>query len=93
MVVCENLCPTHNNTFKLNDVLELLKKGVKHVTPKMWKNFIEHVKKVEVKFWDLEHLTDEIMDEQPEESDRHVLTIGTGDTSSSDCNSVCFFIF
>jgi len=76
---------THNNTFKLKDVLELLQKGVEHVTPDMWKNFIEHVKKVEDKFWDLEHLTDEVMDELPEESERHVLTIGTGDTSSSDC--------
>jgi len=77
---------THNNTFKLKDVLELLKKGVEHVTPEMWKNFIEHVKKVEDKFWDIEDVTDSVMDEQPEE-DRHVLTIGTGDTSSSDCDS------
>ncbi|CAI6374565.1 unnamed protein product [Macrosiphum euphorbiae] len=54
---------THNNTFKLKDVMELLKKGVEHVSPDMWKNFIEHVKKVEDKFWDLEHITDELMDE------------------------------
>jgi len=78
---------THNNTFELIDVLMLLKKGVEHVTPKMWKNFFEHVKKLEDKFWDLEQLTDEITDELPEESERQVLTIGTGDTSSSDCDS------
>eukprot|EP00102_Acyrthosiphon_pisum_P012353 XP_008181464.1 PREDICTED: uncharacterized protein LOC103308939 [Acyrthosiphon pisum] len=78
---------THNKTFKLKDVMELLQKGVEHVSPDMWKNFIEHVKKVEDKFWDLEHITDEIMDELPEEDERHVLTIGTGDTSSSDYDS------
>ncbi|KAL4107235.1 hypothetical protein QTP88_017618 [Uroleucon formosanum] len=50
----------------------------------MWKNFIEHVKKAEDKFWDLEHITDKITDELPEEDERHVLTIGTGNTSSSD---------
>jgi len=74
----------HNNTYKLNDVLELLKKGVEHVTPEMWENFVEHVKKVEEQFWDIENITDSVMDKQPEEEDRHVLMIGTGDTSSSD---------
>ncbi|KAL4097030.1 hypothetical protein QTP88_021870 [Uroleucon formosanum] len=75
---------THNNTFKLKDVLELLKKGVEHVTPKIWKNFIEHVKNVEDKFWELERITDELMDELPEDVERHVLTIGSDDTCSSD---------
>lgn len=28
----------HNTTFKLKDVLELIKKGVENVTPKMWTN-------------------------------------------------------
>lgn len=71
---------THNNTFKLNDVLELLKKGVEQVTPDMWTNFIGHVINEEEKFWNIDHLTDEIMDEQPEE-ERQILTIGTGDSS------------
>lgn len=68
-------------------MIELLKKGVEHVTPEMWKHFIEHTKKVEDKFWDIDRITDEITDELPEESERHVLTIGTGNTSSSDCDS------
>ena len=68
----------------MKDVLELLKKGVDHVTPEMWTNFVEHVKKVEEEFWDIEHVTDSVMDENPEEVERHILTIGTGDTSSSD---------
>ncbi|CAI6353612.1 unnamed protein product [Macrosiphum euphorbiae] len=74
---------THNNTFKLKDVQELLKKGVDHVTPEMWTNFVGHVIKEEEKFWNIEHTTDELIDNLPEEGARHVLLIGTGDTSSS----------
>jgi len=73
---------THNNTFKLKDVQELLKKGVDHVTPEMWTNFVGHVIKEEEKFWNIEHTTDELIDNLPEGA-RHVLLIGTGDTSSS----------
>lgn len=72
---------THNNTFKIKDVQELLKKGVEHVTPEMWTNFIEHVLKEEEKFWRIDFLSDEILEEEPEE-ERHILTVGTGDTCS-----------
>lgn len=51
----------------------------------MWTNFVGHVVKEEEKFWNLEHLTDEILDEEPDEA-RHILTI-TGDTSSSESSS------
>jgi len=78
---------THNTTSKLKDVLELLKKGVDNVTPEMWTNFIGHVIKVEEKCWNIENLTDEILDEGPDEGVRHILTIRTGDTSSSDLDS------
>jgi len=78
---------THNNSYKLKDVLKLLKKGVDHVTPEMWKNFVEHGKKVEEEFWDIEHVTDSVMDEQPEEGERRVLMIRTCDTSASDSDS------
>jgi len=53
----------------------------------MWTNFIGHVIKEEEKFWNIENLTDEILDEEPDEEVRHILTIGTGDTSSSDLDS------
>ncbi|XP_027843956.2 uncharacterized protein LOC114124782 [Aphis gossypii] len=78
----KNYVRTHNNTFKIKDVLDLLKKGVDHVTPEMWSNFVGHVVKEEEKFWNIEHLTDELLDEEPDDG-RHILTIGTGDTSSS----------
>lgn len=77
---------THNTTFKLKDVLALLEKGVENVTPEMWTNFVGHVIKEEDKFWNIENLTDEILDEEPDEGVRHILTI-TGDTSSSDLDS------
>lgn len=79
--------PTHNTTFKLKDVLELLKNEVENVTPEMWTNFIGHVIKEEDKLWSIEYLTDEILDKEPDEGVRHILTIGTGDTRSSDLDS------
>jgi len=68
---------THNSTFKLKDVKELLERGVEHVTPEMWTNFVGHVVKEEEKFWTIDSITDDYMDEEP---GRHILTIG--DTSS-----------
>lgn len=73
---------THNKTYKIKDVHELLKKGVEHVTPDMWKNFVGQVKNEEETFWNIDFITDEIMDEGA----GHVLTIETGDISSSELN-------
>ncbi|KAE9522741.1 hypothetical protein AGLY_016850 [Aphis glycines] len=77
---------THNNTYKLKDVQELLKQGVEHVTPEMWTNFVQHVVKEEDKFLRIDFITDEMLEEEPE-SEQHILTIGTGDTSDSDFDS------
>ncbi|KAL4105003.1 hypothetical protein QTP88_020278 [Uroleucon formosanum] len=66
---------THNSTFKLKDVKELLERGVEHVTPEMWKNFVGHVVKEEEKFWNIDSITDDYMDEEP---GRHILTIVCG---------------
>lgn len=70
----------HNKTFKLNDVVELLKSSVECVTPDMWTNFVGHIIKEEEKLWNIDFLTDEIMDEEPEV--RHVFMIETDDTCS-----------
>lgn len=70
----------HNTTFKLKDVQELLKRGVEQVTPEMWSNFVGHVMKEEEKFWKIDNITDDYIDEEPQEGARHILTIG--DTSS-----------
>lgn len=54
---------TYINTFKLKDVNELLKKGVEHITPEMWTNFVDYVLKKEDKFWNIDFISDEIIDE------------------------------
>lgn len=78
----------HNTTFKLNDVLELIKKGLENITPEMWTNFVGYVIKEEDKFWNIENLTDEILDKEPNEGVRHNIHKGeTCDASSSDLDS------
>lgn len=78
---------THNATFKLKDVLELIKKGVENITPEMWTKFVGHVIKEEDNLWNIDHLTDQVLDEEPDEGVHHILTIEIGDTSSSDLDS------
>ncbi|XP_025202892.1 uncharacterized protein LOC112599971 [Melanaphis sacchari] len=68
----------HNTTFKLQDVHNLLKDAVEHVTSEMWTSFIGHVIKEEDKFLRVDHLSDEVFDA---ETGEHTLTI-TGDTTS-----------
>lgn len=71
---------TNNTTFKLNDVQQLLIDGIQRVTPEMWFNFISHIIKEEDKFWEIDFITDDMLEEN---ESRHVLTI-TGQTSSED---------
>jgi len=68
----------NNTTFKLQDVHNLLKDAVEHVTSEMWTNFIGHVIKEEDKLLRVDHLSDEVFDA---ETGEHTLTI-TGDTTS-----------
>jgi len=70
---------TNNTTFKLNDVRQLLIDGTQRVTPEMWSNFISHTIKEEDKFWQIDFITDDML----EENESHVLTI-TGQTTSED---------
>jgi len=44
----------NNTTFKLPDDHKLLIDGVKHVTPKMWKNLVKHTMEEEEKFWEID---------------------------------------
>jgi len=74
----KNYVRMNNTTYKLQDVRKLLEDGVERVTPDMWKNFVAHVIKEEDKFWHIDVISDQLLDE---EQGSHVLTI-TGDTSS-----------
>lgn len=73
----------NNTTFKINDVRQLLNDGIQKVTPEMWSNFVSHTIKEEDKLWQIDYISDEMLDEEPTS---HVLTI-TGLTSDSE-NSV-----
>jgi len=72
---------TNNTTFKLPDVKKLLIDGVNQCTPEMWKNFVQHVIKVEDRFWKVDLTIDDVMDNE----NLHVMTIG--DISDSDDSS------
>lgn len=78
--VVKNHVKQNNTSFKLNDVRQLLIDGVQKVTPEMWANFVQHTTKEEDKMWDIESITDEMLDELDPKS-QHILTI-TGETST-----------
>ncbi|XP_026819046.1 uncharacterized protein LOC113557684 [Rhopalosiphum maidis] len=75
----------NNTTYKLNDVRQLFNDGIKKVTPEMWSNFVSHTIKEEDKFWQLDFISDEML-EETQASTSHVLTI-TGETTSDSENS------
>ncbi|XP_029671493.1 uncharacterized protein LOC115240469 [Formica exsecta] len=51
-----------NNTFKIQDVKLLLEQGVDRVTAEHWTNFIKHVTNEEKKMWEIDHITDKMID-------------------------------
>lgn len=79
----KNYVKMNNSTFKMNDVKKLLEEGVERVTPDMWKNYVDHIIKVEEKFWQVDYISNELLDA---EVTSHLLTI-TGDTSDSFSDS------
>jgi hypothetical protein len=45
-----------NNTFKTNDVKDLIIKGFKTITPEKWTNFCNHIEnKIEPQYWKSDH--------------------------------------
>ncbi|XP_029347324.1 uncharacterized protein LOC100168529 [Acyrthosiphon pisum] len=74
---------TNNTTFKLPDVQKLLHEGVELVTPQLWKNFINQVIKEEDQFFEIDFITDELLEaELMEPNTLHYVTI-KGDISES----------
>lgn len=72
---------TNNSTFKINDVRRLLNEGIERVTPEMWSNYVSHTIKEEDKFWQIDYISDEMLDEH---TTQHVLTITGLTTSDSE---------
>jgi len=78
----KNFVKMNNTTFKLPDVQQLFRDGVDRVTPEMWKNFVEHTKKEEDKFWTIDFHVESVLDNM----DSTIMTI-TGDTTSGSDDS------
>jgi len=75
---------TNNTTFKLTDVQKLLHEAVERITPQMWKNYVNHIIKIEDKFFELDFIIDELLEaEFPEPNALHIVTL-SGDISDSE---------
>ncbi|GFQ87614.1 hypothetical protein TNCT_457061 [Trichonephila clavata] len=53
-----------NKTFKLNEIKELVIKGIENVSTQNWANCINHVIKKEKEMWEIDGLVDEIWENQ-----------------------------
>lgn len=54
----------NNTTYKLPDVKNLLLEGIKRVDADMWKNFINHTKREEIKFYEIDNIIDDTLSEE-----------------------------
>jgi len=72
----------NNKTFKLPEIRTLFIEGVERVTPEMWKDYISHVIKEEEKFYQIDFVSEELL----ESNASNVLTI-TGDTSDTESDN------
>lgn len=71
-----------NTTLKLNDVKQLLVEGVKSVTAENWRNFEDYTIKEEAKFWEIDNIVDEYID------DEYNCTFNVDTSSDSDDNNM-----
>ncbi|GFW88363.1 hypothetical protein TNCV_2286891 [Trichonephila clavipes] len=65
-------------TFKLNEINELVTKGIDNVTTQNWINCINHVIKKEKEMWEIDGLVDEIWENQ-----NFIISVNS-DSSESD---------
>ena len=68
----------NNKTYKLGDVKLLLANAIKEITTEKWRDCVAHVIKEEEKLWELECVTDKVVDS---------MVINTADSSSSKSES------
>jgi hypothetical protein len=61
-----------NNTFKTNDVKDLIIKEFKTITPEKWTNFCNHVEnKIEPQYWKSDHIIEGDHDSEGETTDMY----------------------
>lgn len=63
----KNHMQMNNTTYKLPDVKQLLVESINRVDAEMWKNFINHSKKEEKKFYEIDFIIDDVL--SPEATD------------------------
>lgn len=67
-----------NTTIKSSDVKQLLIEGVESVTAENWQNFEDHIIKEESKFWEIDNIVDDFID------DEYTCTFNVRTSSDSD---------
>jgi len=75
--VVKNYAKQNNISFKLNDFQKVLNEGIQKVTPEMWANFVSHTIKEEDKFYEIDIISDRMMNDED-----HIMMIN--DDTSSD---------
>lgn len=70
-----------NITYKLHDIRQLLINGVERISPEMWATYVSNTIKEEEKFWQIDFLIDDILEEIENQESIQILTI-TERTSS-----------
>lgn len=61
--VVKRHCRTQNKSFTLKEIEDLVPNGFEQVTPAMWSNFCDHVKKVEDEYWEKDGLIEDALEE------------------------------
>jgi len=67
-----------NTALKSSDVKQLLIEGVESVTAENWQNFEDHIIKEETKFWEIDNIVDDFID------DEYTCTFNVRTSSDSD---------
>uniref|UniRef100_A0A1X7T5I9 Uncharacterized protein n=1 Tax=Amphimedon queenslandica TaxID=400682 RepID=A0A1X7T5I9_AMPQE len=67
----------NNTNYILTSIQQLVPEGFLHTTPDMWKNFCQHVKKIEAQYIEKDGIVEETLDEM-------VIELGEEDTDNKE---------
>lgn len=72
----------NNKRYKLPEVQQLMREGIRKVTPEQWRNYVEHVKQTENHMWEADGLIERL-------HDKIVINLNDDDSSSSSDDPSC----
>ena len=72
----------NNKYYKLPEVQQLMREGIRKVTPEQWRNYVEHVKQTENHMWEADGLIERL-------HDKIVINLNDDDSSSSSDDPLC----